>query len=112
MSGPPKVDFELDTFQLVLLRRGERASEIDQETADRLAAEHIAHNLMLKADGLLLAAGAVVGAESLVGLGFWRLPQEEVLRLKDSDPGIRAGLYQAELVRFMCPKGAITFEEQ
>jgi uncharacterized protein YciI len=116
----PDVDFELDTFQLVLLSRGEKTSELDEETIDRLGREHIAHNLKLKADGLLLAAGAVVGATStrnvdsdqpVVGLGFWRLLREEVLRLKDSDPGVQAGLYKAELVQFMCPKGAIRFEE-
>ena len=122
MSEPrvPDVDFELDTFELVLLSRGDKANELDDETIDRLGREHIAHNVKLKADGLLLAAGAVIGAEStrnvtsdqpVVGLGFWRLPREEVLHLKDSDPGIQAGLYKAELVRFMCPKGSITFKE-
>ena len=116
----PRVDFELDTYQLVLLSRGEKARELDEETIDRLGRQHIAHNQKLRADGLLLAAGAVVGATStrnvdtdqpVVGLGFWRLPREEVLRLKDSDPGVRAGLYTAELVQFMCPQGAIRFEE-
>jgi hypothetical protein len=122
VSAPrvPDVDFELDTFQLVLLSRGDRANELDEETIDRLGREHIAHNVRLAAQGLLLGAGAVVGAEStrnvesdqtLVGLGFWRLPREEVLRLTDSDPGVQAGLYQAELVQFMCPKGVLNFKE-
>jgi uncharacterized protein YciI len=116
----PDVDFELDTFQLVLLSRGDKANELDEETIDRLGRAHIAHNVRLKAQGLLLGAGAVLGAVStrnvesdqpVVGLGFWRLPREEVLRLKDSDPGVQAGLYKAELVRFMCPKGVFNFKE-
>jgi hypothetical protein len=116
----PPVDFELDTFHLVLLSRGPMATELDEATIERLGREHIAHNVRLKADGLLLGAGAVVGAAStrnvdsgqpLVGLGFWNIPRAEVLRLKDSDPGVQAGLYTAELVQFMCRRGAITFKE-
>jgi hypothetical protein len=117
-SQLPDVGFEVDTFHLVLLSRGEKAGELDEDTIDRLGDEHLQHNLRLQADGTLLAAGAVIGAVStrnvdadqpLVGLGFWNIPREEVLRLKDSDPGVQAGLYKAELVRFVCPKGTITF---
>lgn len=117
----PSLDFERETFHLVLLSRTGKATELDEASVDRLTSEHMRYNVKLVADGLLLAAGRVVGATStrhadaggpLVGLGFWNLPREEVLRLQDSDPGVRAGLFTAELVQFRCPKGAIRFREQ
>jgi hypothetical protein len=116
----PGVDFERETFHLVLLSRTGKINELDEATVDRLNSEHVRYNLKLLADGLMLAAGRVVDATStrhvdaggpLVGLGFWNIPREEVLRLQDSDPGVRAGLYTAELVQFRCPKGAIRFKE-
>lgn len=58
----PQVGFAVDTYQLVLLSRGVKAGELDQARIDELGDAHIRHNLMMQADGRLLAAGAVVGA--------------------------------------------------
>ena len=107
----PQVDFELDSFQLVLLRPGPAAGTLDDATVTRLQGEHIAHNFALVAAGQLEVAGAVVGTESLVGLGFSRLPPEQLAKLTADDPGVRAGLYTVELVQYLCPKGMISFAE-
>jgi len=107
----PAVDFEIDTLQLVLLRSGPAADTLDEDTAARLTLEHIEHNFKLKANGQLSVAGAVIGAETLVGLGFSRLPPEELAALTADDPGVRAGLYTVEVVQYMCPKGMIDFPE-
>ena len=105
----PQVDFELDTFQLVLLRRG--PAELDEQTAARLTQEHIEHNFRLKAAGQLSVAGAVAGADPLVGLGFSVLPADELAKLVADDPGVQAGLYTVELAQYLCPKGMIAFPE-
>ncbi|MEO3859888.1 SRPBCC domain-containing protein [Acrocarpospora sp. B8E8] len=65
----PEVGFALDTYQLVLLSRGARAGELDQARIDELGDEHIQHNLLLQAEGRLLAAGAVVGATATRNTG-------------------------------------------
>lgn len=80
----PDVDFELDTFQVILLRPGPAAELLDEATVGRLGREHIEHNFRLKAAGQLDVAG---------------------------DPGVRAGLYTVELAQYLCPKGMIAFPE-
>jgi hypothetical protein len=107
----PAVDFELDTFQLVLLRPGPAAGTLDPETVRRLQAGHIEHNLRLKAAGQLAVAGAVAGMESLVGLGLSRLPADKLAALTAADPGVQAGLYTVELAQYLCPKGTIAFPD-
>ncbi|HEV2779803.1 MAG TPA: YciI family protein [Actinophytocola sp.] len=114
------MDFELDTFHLEILTRGEKSAELDPDTVERLFTEHIDYRVKLRADGVMLAAGAVVGAVAsrnvetgnpVVGLAFWRVPRERIEELIADDPGVRAGLYRAELVEYVCPKGALRFEE-
>lgn len=61
----PGVDFELDTFHLEILTRGEQSAELDPETIERLFEQHIDYRMKLR----------------------------------------------AELVEYVCPKGAIRFEE-
>ncbi len=107
----PTVDFELDTFQLVLLRHGPAAGTLDEATAARLTREHIEHNFRLKAAGQLEVAGAVAGASDLIGIGLSRLPAEDLAKLLADDPGVRAGLYTVELAQYLCPKGMIAFPE-
>lgn len=107
----PEVDFELDTFQLVLIRPGPATGTLDPETVRRLEAAHIEHNLRLKAAGQLAVAGAVTGPESLIGLGLSRLPADELAKLTSDDPGVHAGLYTVELAQYLCPKGMIAFPE-
>ena len=105
----PDVDFEIDTVQLILLRPGPAAGTLSPETVARLNREHIEHNFRLKAAGRLEVAGAVIGSESLVGLGFSRLPAEDLAKLTADDPAVRAGLYTVELVQYMCPQGMLAF---
>jgi uncharacterized protein len=116
----PGVDFELDTFQLEILTRSRKSLEMDEQTIERIFGEHIAYRVKLRAEGRMLAAGAVVGAVAsrnvdtgnpLVDLAFWDMPAEQIRPLVDADPGVRAELYRAELVEYVCPKGAIRFEE-
>ena len=107
----PPVDFELDTFQLVLLRPGPATGTLDEATVQSLQRAHIEHNVGLKAAGQLEVAGAVVGLDSLVGLGLSRLPAEELAALTAADTGVRAGLYTVDLAQYLCPKGIIAFPE-
>jgi hypothetical protein len=84
VTGPhdaPAVDFEVDTYRLVLLSPGEEAATLDQASVEELEREHLRFLLGLETAGQVLAAGAVVGATAtasggrpLVGLGFFQLP--------------------------------------
>jgi uncharacterized protein YciI len=111
--GAPSVDFDLDVFTLLVLREGGKASQLDGATVQRLQAEHLRYLFGLQAAGHLLAAGAVSekpDGESLTGLGFFSTESlDEVRRLAEADPAVQAGLDAADVVRFVCPKGAISF---
>jgi uncharacterized protein YciI len=113
--GVPEVSFEVDQFELLILRVGEKAGEIDPETVKRLQAEHLGYLFQLQSSGKLLAAGAVAtrsSGQQIIGLGFFRLGSvEEVQRLSSQDPSVKAGLESAEVVVFMCPKGSFSFPQ-
>ncbi len=106
---PPHVNFELDTFELLILRRPDRRPPYDEATAKQIQAQHLNYLLDQPAAGVLLAAGAVVNHNSLTGLGFYRTGSlERVRQLAEEDPAIRAGIDAYEVVSFACPKGQST----
>ena len=112
--APPEVSFPLDTYELLILRAGENAGRIEPDEAKRLQGEHLKFLFKLQAEGKLLAAGAVAtrSAGLPTGLGFFALGStEEVRRLIADDPSVRAGLDAADVVTFVCPKGAISFPQ-
>lgn len=117
MSEVPEVGFDLDTYHLVLLTHGPAVATLDEAEQARLAGAHVADNLAQQAAGQLIA-GAVVGAattgdlatgQPVIGIGFYALPEAEVIRMVEADAGVRAGLYRAEVARFVLPKGTLDF---
>lgn len=113
--GVPAVGFEVESFELLILRVGQKAAEIDQETVKRLQAEHVGYLFHLQSSGKLLAAGAIASRSAdqpLTGIGFFSLGSvDEVRRLINDDPSVKAGLESAEVLVFMCPKGALSFPQ-
>jgi len=114
-SGVPEVNFELDRFEVLILRDGPRAGELDQSIVKQLQAEHIRYLFGLQAAGKLLAAGAIENRSPdlrINGLGFFQLGSiEEVRQLAERDPSVQAGLDSAEILVFICPKGALAFPQ-
>ncbi|HEX2647857.1 MAG TPA: YciI family protein [Candidatus Dormibacteraeota bacterium] len=114
-SGVPEVGFELDQFEVLILREGPRAAETDEATTKQLQAEHIQYQFGLQTTGKLLAAGAIQnrsGDQEITGLGFFQLGSvDEVRRLVEQDPSVKAGLDKAEVLVFLCPKGALAFPQ-
>ena len=109
MREVPQVDFPLDRYELLVLRVGEKAGEMQPDERRRLQAEHVAYLFGLQRSGKLLAAGAVASS-SITGLGFFTLGSiEEVRALAAKDPSVTAGLDAAEVYTFMCPKGSLAF---
>jgi uncharacterized protein YciI len=106
----PGVDFELDTWRLVLFSRGPKADEIDEETTRELQAQHIKLAQRYRADGVLRLAGAITKPDPnlpVTGLGFFRTSAEETSALLDADPSQQAGLISTTIVEYVCPKGAL-----
>ena len=109
----PRADFEVETLTMVVLYEGPRASEFHGAELERLLQEHLAFTVALVAKGHLLSAGGVVdhnhGTQRLTGFGFSMKSPDEVRRLVEPDPSVRAGLESVKTVTYTYPKGTLDF---
>ncbi|HEX7263509.1 MAG TPA: YciI family protein [Candidatus Dormibacteraeota bacterium] len=109
----PKADFEVETLTMVVLSEGPRASEYSGATLERLLQEHLAFTVGLVAEGHLLSAGGVVDSDRsscrLTGIGLSTKSPDEVRRLVEQDPSVKAGLESVKTVTYTFPKGMLAF---
>lgn len=109
----PKADFEVETLTMVVLTEGPRASEYKGTDLERLLQEHLAFTVALVAEGHLLSAGGVVdhdrSSQRLTGIGLSAKSPDEVLRLVEQDPSVKAGLEAVKTVTYTFPKGMLVF---
>ncbi|WP_284745870.1 YciI family protein [Amycolatopsis sp. RTGN1] len=106
----PEVDFELETWRMVLFQAGPRAGEIPEEMARELRARHLSAARQQQAAGTLLFAGAVPEPSSslpVTGVAFFRTSEAETRAILDADPAEQAGLIATEIVGFVCPRGTL-----
>jgi len=108
---PPPVQFELDTYPCTLLRIGDRRAEYDEEVVQRVQLQHVSYIFSLQAAGHVLAAGALTGHVTINGMGFWTpgATEDEIRARMNEDPAIKAGMDSYDILRFLCPKGALAF---
>ncbi len=100
----------LESFELVLLRRPADPTGYDEETLDRLQAEHLAFHAQLRASGQVVTNGPVRGQpdESLRGLTFYRVGSVEQARaIAEQDPSVRAGRLVVDVMEWLCPRGTM-----
>ena len=100
---------EFDTYTMVLLRRGPRASEFSDEQLDRLQAGHLAHLAALRERGILLAGGPFIDQpdESLRGVSLYATGPEEARRIAERDPSVQAGRLAVEVMTWLTQKGEL-----
>jgi len=105
------MDFDQVTVVLLVLRPD--APELDDAAANALQDAHMAYLAQLHDDGHLLATGPLLGApqEPLRGLSLLRVGPERGRELKEADPAVRAGRYDAKIFPWMVPAGAVTFSQ-
>ncbi len=62
------------------------------DEADKIQMEHLRYLMQLRAEGKLLISGPVIEDPELKGVGIFNTTDiEEVKRLSDGDPAVRAG---------------------
>jgi uncharacterized protein len=101
---------QLEEYQLVILRRPPTAPDLDEETLDRLQAEHLAYLGTLRDEGRIVTNGPVLDQpdESLRGLVFYRVESvEEARALAERDPSVVAGRLAVEAMTWWCPAGSM-----
>jgi uncharacterized protein len=102
---------ELESFELVMLRRPRGAPEYDEETIQRIQREHLSYNASLRASGDIAINGPVMDQpdEALRGLTFYRTGSLARAReLAEADPAVVAGRLTVEVMTWLCPPGALT----
>jgi len=104
----------LETYELVLLRRTRQAREFDEETIERIFLEHLEYTMRMVNSGQQLAAGPVRDSpaeeEHICGLGLFQQGSlDKVRELANADPGVRQGLYRADVMTWQTPAGRIAF---
>ena len=112
-SPIPKADFEVETLTMVVLYEGPRASEYKDGELERLLEEHLEFTVGLVAQGHLLSAGGIVdggrSSQRLTGIGLSTKSPDEVRRLVEQDPSVKAGLESVKTVTYTFPKGMLAF---
>jgi uncharacterized protein YciI len=100
---------EFDRYTFVLLRRGPRALEFDEDELDRLQAAHLAHLDAMRERGVLLAAGPFEDQddETKRGICIYRTGLEETRRLAEEDPSVQAGRMAIEAMTWLTLKGEL-----
>jgi hypothetical protein len=97
---------------MVVLSEGPRASEYAGSELERLLQEHLAFTVGLVGRGDLLSAGGVGDHDPrwrITGIGLSTKAPDEVLRLVEQDPSVRAGLETVKTVTYTFPKGMLAF---
>jgi uncharacterized protein YciI len=100
----------LETFELVMLRRPAGAPSYDDATLERIQREHLAYHAGLREAGQVVTNGPVTDQpdDSLRGLTFYRTGSlAEARRLAEADPAVRAGRLAIDVMTWYCPAGTM-----
>jgi uncharacterized protein YciI len=101
---------DLESFELVLLRRPDDPRPYDEETLERIQREHLAYLESLRAAGHVVTNGPVLDPPdpSLRGLVFYRTGSlDEARRLAEQDPAVLAGRLAVEVMTWWCRPGTM-----
>jgi len=100
----------LESFELVMLRRPPNPAEYDEETLDRIQAEHLEFHADLRERGVVVTNGPLIGPPDplLRGLTFYRVGSvEQARRIAELDPSVKAGRLVVDVMQWLCPAGTM-----
>jgi uncharacterized protein YciI len=106
---------DLESFELVVLRRPTDARTYDEPTLERIQREHLAYLASLRDAGYIVTNGPVLDQpdEAVRGLAFYRTGSlQESRRLAEADPAVRAGRLTVEIMTWWCPAGTMVRQGQ
>jgi uncharacterized protein YciI len=101
---------DLESFELVLLRRPDAAPAYNEDTLQRIQREHLEYHRALRASGDIATNGPVLDEpdEPLRGLTFYRTGSLARAReLAEADPAVRAGRLVVDVMTWLCPPGSM-----
>jgi uncharacterized protein YciI len=101
---------DLESFELVLLRRPDAAPAYNEDTLQRIQREHLEYHRALRASGDVATNGPVLDQpdESLRGLTFHRTASLARAReLAEADPAVCAGRLVVDVMTWLCLPGSM-----
>jgi uncharacterized protein YciI len=103
---------EFDQFTVVLLLTPPGAPQLDDAAAAELQDAHLSYLAALHESGRLLAAGPLPGEprRRFRGLNIFGTGPDEARSLAEQDPAVRAGQFELEVLPWLVPAGAASFE--
>jgi uncharacterized protein YciI len=104
------MNMDLESFELVLLRRPDTAPALDEESLQRIQREHLEYYRALRESGDVATNGPVLDQpdESLRGLSFYRTGSLSRAReLAEADPAVLAGRLVVDVMTWLCPPGSM-----
>lgn len=100
-----KPKYEMKTYQMVLLYKGPNRNQDSSETM-RLQEAHLANIQRLADEGKLIVAGPFLDDKDLRGIFIFDVESgDEVRKLVETDPAIKAGRLIYEIHPWMTAKG-------
>jgi hypothetical protein len=81
-------------YSIVILKAGPHKHD---EGVEKIIKEHGRRNFELRADGVLSIVCPVSDGSDISGIGIFNASIEEVKKIMDDDPGVKAGVFVYEL---------------
>ena len=99
--------FEMKQYYLVLLRRGPEQGQ-DTATLSALMKQHLAHLTRMYDEGKMSMCGPLGVDHDIRGICIYHIDDmQEVKRLAELDPAVKAGCLVAEVLPWYSAKGMI-----
>jgi len=85
---------ETKQYSIVILKSGPHRNE---DGIEQIIWEHARRNFALRAAGVLLIVCPISDGSDVSGVGIFSAPVEEVKKIMDEDPGVKAGVFVYEI---------------
>jgi uncharacterized protein YciI len=100
----------LDRYQLIMLRRPDRAPDYDDETSERIQREHLSFYTAMREAGHVVTNGPVGDQpdEALRGIAIYAMESVQAAReLAGTDPAVQAGRLEVQAMTYLCGPGTM-----
>jgi uncharacterized protein YciI len=104
------VAIDLQEFQLILLRRPDRAPSYDDEALDRIQRDHLAFYTAMREAGHVVTNGPVRDQpdEALRGIAIFATESlARARQLASTDPAVQAGRLEVQAMSWLCQPGTM-----
>jgi len=81
-------------YSIVILKAGPNKNK---DGAEKIIWEHGRRNFELRADGVLSIVCPISDGSNVSGIGIFNATIEEVKKIMDEDPGVKAGVFVYEI---------------